>query len=129
MRGKTLLFCALLLACLTGRAAAVTGSPAPALPEGFSEQADAAGADKLQSALPSDAQDILGKSDLQDAQMGQKGLSSLGKALTAGFTKSFQAALRQAAALLPVLPSLRAGLRAVLGQALPQKRAQQCASM
>lgn len=36
---------------------------------------------------------------------------------------------KQAAALLPVLPSLRAGLRAVLGQALPQKRAQQCASM
>lgn len=36
---------------------------------------------------------------------------------------------QQAAALLPVVPGLRSGLRAVLGQAVAQKRAQQCASM
>ena len=36
---------------------------------------------------------------------------------------------KQAAALLPVLPSLRAGLRTVLGQTVPQKRAQQCGSV
>lgn len=103
MRTGRFLFLALLLLCLAGSAAAETADPDPSVPAGFSEEAKAAGTDKLQKAVPSDAREILGDSDLQDSQMGQKGLSSLRKALSEGFTKSIRSALRQAAALLTVL--------------------------
>lgn len=103
MRGKRFFFCVLALLCLSGGAAAETAGAAPSLPTGFSERADAAGADKLQSAVPSEAKEILGDAALEDTQMGEKGLSALGKAFTARFTETFKSALRQAAGLLTVL--------------------------
>ena len=103
MRGKRFFFCVLAALCLAGSAVAETASPSPSSPADFSEQADAAGADKLQKAVPQQAQDILGDTELKDSQMGQKGLSALGKAFTKQFTETFKSALRQAAELLTVL--------------------------
>ena len=100
---KKLLLMLLVLLCLNGSARAEEESPAPSPPSNFSEQADAAGADELQKAVPKQAQEILGDTKLDDAQMGEKGLDSLGKAFREKLTWSFKSGLRQAAELLVML--------------------------
>ena len=100
---KKIWFLALLLLCFAGSARAEGAPAAPASPPGFSEQADAAGADKLQKAVPQPAREILGDTDVSDAQLGQKGLSSLGKAFENTVYGALKTGLRQAAGLLTVL--------------------------
>ena len=100
---KRLLLFLLLPLLLAGAARAEETSPPTVLPSAFSEQADAAGADKLQKAVPQQAKEILGDASLSDTQMGEKGLSALGKSLEKRFTELFRSGLRQAAGLLTVL--------------------------
>ena len=100
---KRLLLILLLPLLLAGAARAEETSPPAPLPSAFTEQADAAGADKLQKAVPQPAKEILGDASLSDTQMGEKGLSALGKSLEKRFTELFRSGLRQAAGLLTVL--------------------------
>ena len=100
---KRLLLILLLPLLLAGAARAEETSPPAPLPSAFTEQADAAGADKLQKAVPQQAKEILGDASLSDTQMGEKGLSALGKSFGKQFTELFRSGLRQAAGLLTVL--------------------------
>jgi len=75
----------------------------PALPDDFSERANATGAGDLQKAIPQEAKDILGDVSLSNGGLGEEGLSKLGDAFKGQAFKILKSALRQAVKLLVVM--------------------------